>query len=92
MQVFKSEIEEARKLGQELNVKEGIKAFISKVPLQGDVFWQNMSVDEAKEALGMLGSLSQEYLWSIVKTWNLQGKTAASTAFIRKTFSPRLKF
>lgn len=66
MKHFIKEIEEARKLNHEINIKEGIKDFIAKVPLEGDVFWQNMSLDQARETLSLLSTLSREHLYSVM--------------------------
>lgn len=66
LSVFLNEIRDARKVGQHINIKEGIQTFIEKVPLFGNVFWEGMTPDQGKEALKLLAALSRHYLFSII--------------------------
>lgn len=49
-----------------LNIKAGIKTFIGKIPLKGDVFWEKMSPQQGQEVLNQLASLSQLYLLAVI--------------------------
>lgn len=50
------------------SIKEGVKQFVAKIPLEGDVFWEKLTVDQAKEVIHDLSKLSGSFLQSVYQT------------------------
>lgn len=75
-----SKITQAKAIGDHLVVKEGIREFVAKVPLDwmsqppetwglaDTAFFHDLKPDEAREVLGAFASLSQEFLASVMET------------------------
>lgn len=59
---FLQEIESANSQKQFVNIKEGIKQFVLKIPFEGDVFWKGITKKEAETSLELLAQLSEKYL------------------------------